>query len=242
MKSLVVLAKKGGLPKIQHMDAGTLSWIEATGLSFGLRKNKCEVAPFVLESVKRYVPKQSWFFNRKCYSSLHGVRHISRVVANVANLALGRKFNSRSIRNVLIAASLHDIGRHYDRKDLEHSRRAADWFSSNVSFVQSSFGVNLVDNDIEEIYSTICYHNSVYSKTKNDVFYVKYMETIELLKTADAMDRYRLPNLRWWPNERFFVIKPTLGELKFAFSLLVFSEQEHLKTGTNYLSVLNSLQ
>jgi hypothetical protein len=51
---------------------------------------------------------------------------------------------------------------------------------------------------------------------------------IDLLKTADVLDRYRLPKTKWWQGDAFLKLLPSAALKSFAFDLVVESERRHL--------------
>jgi hypothetical protein len=75
----------------------------------------------------------------------------------------------------------------------------------------------------------------------SDKEYLKHKEIIDLLKTADALDRYRLPKLKWWINDDFVIVIPDESEKSFAYNLVINSEKNYLSINDSVKSVLNSL-
>jgi len=237
--SLVDFAQEGTLPKIQLMDIETLKWIEKN------RPNFAKVNPpftsKILEQVKKYLPPKQWFLEKDCVDSIHGIRHILRVIANASNLIFNRKTDLVLARNLLISSSLHDLRRKDDKGDEGHAVRARDWFIENSDEICRYFGLTLLMKDIDEIANAIYFHEISYGQILSDNEYLKHKEIIDLLKTADALDRYRLPKLKWWINDDFVIVIPDESEKSFAYNLVVNSEENYLSINDSVKSVLNSL-
>ena len=70
----------------------------------------------------------------------------------------------------------------------------------------------------------------------------KHKYIIDTLKTADALDRFRLPKSDWWPKDEYLVRIPSLGERIFAYNLVVRSEELALSGLDNTTSVKNALK
>jgi len=237
--SLVDFAQEGTLPKIQLMDIETLKWIETNRPNF--TKANPPFTSKILEQVKKYVPLKQWFLEKDCVDSIHGIRHILRVIANVSNLIFNRKTDLITARNLLISSSLHDLRRKDDKGDEGHAVRARDWFMENSDKICRYFDIVLSIEDIDEIASAIYFHEIPYGQILSDKGYLKHKEIIDLLKTADALDRYRLPKLKWWINDDFVKIVPDESEKSFAYNLVINSEKYYLSINDSVKSVLNSL-
>ena len=237
--SLVDFAQEGTLPKIQLVDVETLKWIEKNRPDF-VKINQ-PFTPKILEQAKKYLPSKQWFLKKDCVDSIHGIRHILRVIANASNLIFNRKTNLVTARNLLISSSLHDLRRKDDKGDEGHAIRARDWFIENSNKICRYFEVTLSIKDIDEIASAIYFHEIPYGQILSDKEYLKHKEIIDLLKTADALDRYRLSKLRWWINDDFVIVIPDESEKSFAYNLVVNSEKNYLPINDSVKSVLSSL-
>lgn len=64
---------------------------------------------------------------------------------------------------------------------------------------------------------------------------------VDLLKTADALDRYRLPKLKWWPREDLLVHPAPHWLYRLAYFLVVDSECRFLHGVPGNEAVLASL-
>jgi hypothetical protein len=54
---------------------------------------------------------------------------------------------------------------------------------------------------------------------------------VDIVKTADALDRYRLPKLKWWINDSYLRCLPPDWIKRTAYDLVVASEYLCLETG-----------
>lgn len=64
----------------------------------------------------------------------------------------------------------------------------------------------------------------------------------DLLKTADALDRYRMPRQRWWPRDEFLRVIPPPWLHRVAFDLVVETEMARLDGQDGVTAVLTALQ
>lgn len=64
---------------------------------------------------------------------------------------------------------------------------------------------------------------------------------IDVLKTADALDRYRLPKLKWWIDDAQIKIVPSDDFKAFSFDLIIASERRFLKGEDNANSIISAL-
>ena len=236
---LFKLAEKGRLPSHQFIDALTVRWIEGNRPKFGVVK-KLHLPP--RKFFERFVPKREWFFEKKLIDSIHGLRHILRVA--VYTFLIAPEFSSHitKIENLLTAVVLHDIGRKNDKSDPKHGWRAASWFRKNVATVGKKFQTKFTVEDVEEIYWAILFHELprlTFTKNKN---YSKFRDGIDIVRTADALDRYRLPKIKWWINEKILGYSVPMRFKKVAFDLVVKSERDFLNGIRSEDSVLNILK
>lgn len=246
MVSLIELIRKGSIPYHQFMDLETITWIKKNRPSFNidLPSNfnlKLKIENSITE-VKRYIPDTSWFLISKKSDSIHGMRHILRVMFLTYLLnSLNQKNSVQLFRNSLVASSLHDLRRKNDLMDLHHGKKAARFFKNNLSLIEDQYKIKLSQNDIEHIFYAISFHNITYNKLKKNVLYKKYKVLTDILKTADALDRYRLPSLRLWFKDDYVSFIPPEYLKCIAFQLVVSSEFNFLNGLTNTDSVLIAL-
>ena len=116
MVSLIELIEKGKLPLHQFMDLETVNWIKENRPSFNNVNSpefnlKNKIDKYVLE-IKKYIPSPTWFLVSKKKDSIHGMRHIIRVIFHSLHLSsLNEGKSSRLFTNSLVASSLHDLWR-----------------------------------------------------------------------------------------------------------------------------------
>jgi hypothetical protein len=71
-------------------------------------------------------------------------------------------------------------------------------------------------------------HEIPYPGVEREPGYAAAGWAIDLLKTADALDRYRLPKTKWWQGDAFLKLLPSTALKSFAFDLVVESERRYL--------------
>ncbi len=247
MVSLIELIQKGQLPLHQFMDLETINWIKENRPLFNIDASqkfnlKSKIDNYLSE-IKKYVPNPDWFKISKKRDSIHGMRHILRAVFHSLHLtSFSENKSPRLFKNALVASSLHDLRRKNDLRDLDHGKRAAKWFKNNTSLIENQYEIQLSQNDIDEIYFAMLFHDLSYKEVKESTFYKKYKALTDILKTADALDRYRLPSLRLWFKNRFISLIPPDYLKCIAYQMVVSSEIKFLNGLTNVNSVLEAIK
>ena len=247
MVSLIELIQKGKVPLHQFMDLDTINWIKKNKPSFNINNPpeynfKDEIDHF-LKEIKKYIPDPSWFLISEKMDSIHGMRHILRVIFHSLFLIIiSKDISSHSLKNSLVASSLHDLKRKNDLMDLYHGKRVARWFKKNTSLIENHYEIHLSQRDIDEIYFGISFHDVAYKKIEKNTNYKKYKALTDILKTADALDRYRLPSLRLWFKDKFISFIPPEYLKNMAYELVISSEINFLKGLTNENSVLMAIK
>lgn len=247
MVALIELIRKGTIPRNQYMDLETLNWIKKNRPSFNLDdeldlsiKSGIEKSLSLIES---FIPLVDWFLVLKKKDTIHGMRHIIRVIIHSFFLLdVNKEFSPKYLKNALVAASIHDLRRRTDLMDINHGKRAARWFKNNVKLVEDEYEIQFSDNDIEEIFYAIHFHNTPYETIVSTENYQKYKILTDILKTADAMDRYRLPSLRLWIKEKYLSYIPPDQIKQIAYKLVVSSETKFLEGLSNKESVLSTIK
>jgi len=247
MVSLIELIQKGKVPLHQFMDLETINWIKKNKPSFNFSNPpkfdfKKEIINSLTE-VNKYIPDPNWFLISEKKDSIHGMRHILRVIFHSLFLTiLSKDISSNSLKNSLIASSLHDLKRKNDLMDMYHGKRVARWFKKNTSMIENHYEIHLSQKDIEAISFAISFHDVPYKKIEVNANYKKNKILIDILKTADALDRYRLPSLRLWFKDKFISYIPPEYLKYVAYELVISSEINFLKGLTNENSVLTAIE
>ncbi len=181
-------------PAHQYMDAQSIKWLQTE-----LKTSRYSFSDFVEEYVK--FPLNKIDINTDIFDSynglgIHGFRHQFRVMLYIWILTqmLHISITKESLIELLQAALYHDIMRINDNSDAEHGAKSARWIESQYQFID------------KQIIDAVKKHNqpnggdtSIYTA---------------LLKTADALDRYRLPKKEWWINMRFLELKVPVDKLE----------------------------
>lgn len=243
--NLVELAECNNLPEHQFMDEGTINWIETTGKKF--LQEKSFVSNDKLSSLsqyKLYFPPKKWFQNENLYQSIHGIRHISRVGVYANILCNVLDLGDTTLNNLLFAISLHDIKRINDKADIGHGARASEWAKLNISLIESEFEISVNPDYLDEILLAIEFHETPYDKIPQNLS-EKGKELIDLIKTCDALDRFRLPKEKWWINLSFLKVIPSNSLIQFAYQFVVETEKRYLSDKTEpteYTSLISKLR
>lgn len=242
-KSLVKLAnEEKKLPDRQLMDEETLQWIAKNKPRTTKIKIPQNSFVSIVQDVRKYTPPDSWFYKKDSVDTIHGLRHIMRVIANASLLSQRTKSPTRTRKNILTAAALHDLRRKNDKGDRGHALRAKNWFQNNRSDVEDYYEILLEEKDCKEISANILLHEVPYASLSSKDIYKLFKDPVDLLKSADALDRYRLPKLKWWLNQKYLKLKPNSVERWFAYNLVLGSEKNYLNSKDSKNSVLSALE
>ncbi len=240
--NLVSLATQKNLPLRQFMDIDTIKWIEINNPFKGISDHQFPIISSEdIELAVKYIAPLEWLLEPSLSETIHGVRHLMRVV--IYSILLTKNIDSANpdSKNLITASILHDIRREHDKEDAEHGERAAKWFLENVDMIGRHFGVLYSEKDREEVAFAIRYHNRDYSEFECGVEYSKFHNIIDLLKIADALDRYRLPKLKWWPNQTLFRRDVPKNFMIFSYNLVLKSELAFMRNTDGLKAVINSI-
>ncbi|MEU4150468.1 hypothetical protein [Streptomyces sp. NPDC026659] len=227
--SLIDLAARGQLPLHQHMDHDTIAWID---------DNRPDLPPapkpVLLPQPKELLahgglPTQ-WWADPRLYTSLHGVRHTMRTAALAAVLAEANGLDDTDTATAMIAAAVHDCQRRHDKDDRGHGNRAAIWLAANADAVWGHFGLTATPRRIVQAATAVRLHDVPYEAFTADdqADHARAERITDVVKAADALDRYRLPKLKWWPDARY-VREPAFDQMRsLAFDLVLVSERAYL--------------
>lgn len=230
--SLIQLAEEGKLPLHQNLDVETLQWIKNNEPQELNGKDLVAVARNVdIESVSIFSPSPTWFTSSEKVNSLHGIRHLMRVITYA--WLLSKEIDETQKNSLLVATALHDIRRLDDKADEGHASRAAEWYRENKEEVLNKFKIGTVDDKI--IVKLIKLHelNSNVSE---------FRKLLDILKTSDALDRYIQPKKKWWLDDKYLNLKPSWEVKAFAFNLVIKSEEKYLAGSTSKEAILLSVK
>jgi hypothetical protein len=237
--SLVELAERKQLPEFQFMDQETLDWIIAnrpTLRNWEYRKGLF-IYPFPISESPL---EQKWFLEPKGIGGIHGTRHALRVAIHALALAKELGFPKAKQEAAMIAGLLHDVRRKDDKGDSGHGPRCAEWFLENVHRI--ALVNRMTEIQKSDIAAAIGFHESQYDQIDIAPEYVGREDIVDVLKAADALDRYRLPKLNWRIDETFLKVKPSDEFKAFAFDLVIASEKRFLAGDENASSVASAFK
>lgn len=233
--SLIKKIESGEFPEEQFIDAETLQWIKDNEPEFNIEKIDKEIFNYekIISSIDRFFIKEGWFSKKEIVNTIHGIRHMMRVLVYALLVSDYLKLDEKTKQKLCIASVIHDLRRLNDNADYLHGHRAADWFMENKEEVLKCFNLEMPPQDIEEIYFIIFFHAQDTKTISNNSDYLKYQKSIDIFKTLDALDRYRLPKLKWWINEDYLIFKPPIFSKEIAYKLVVNTEEQFLSSNDN---------
>lgn len=223
------LAKAGSLPAHQAMDLDTLGWIARN------RPPSTTIPPRLAPQATMLVPDAAWFTDTRLADSLHGIRHNARVSLLASILAAEHGLDQDHTVALCTAAAVHDCRRLGDRDDPGHGQRAATWLTTNAGVVTAALGHPVPPAPLVRAALAISLHDVPYEAftAAQDSAYRQTPHLVDLLKAADAMDRYRLPLTRWWPDPSRLRIAVPGWLHPLGFDLIVRSEKARLDGATH---------
>lgn len=240
--SLVALAARKQLPQHQFIDHATVRWIEANRPA--LPETSIPALPSASQRlVYRSDIPISWLAESALADSLHGLRHAMRTAALAALLADAVALSEEDTATLVLAAAVHDCRRVHDKDDRGHGARAAIWLTNNADTVWSHFHLTAAPQHIDRAATSVRLHDVPYDAfTPDDLTdYTRARRLADLLKAADALDRYRLPRLSWWPDLSHVRVDVFDALRPIAFELVVASEAAHLAGIDSADAVLKAL-
>ncbi len=236
--TLIECANKNEMPDVQLMDIDTLKWIETNGYEYLKTKNYASLSSIFLQhGIKYFRTPQEWYLTSHLYQSIHGTRHHIRTSIYGFFLCKMLSIDRETTDCLSVAIALHDLHRLNDKRDFGHGERANLWFSKNIAKVEDEFKITLSKNRINDILIAIKYHETPYESVPKQI---RNNAILNLIKTADALDRFRLPNKEWWLNIDYLSIIPTSELIKFSLELLLQTEKKYIanKTIVNYKTLV----
>jgi hypothetical protein len=228
-ESLVELAARKQLPRHQYMDRATMRWIAANRPD--LREFPLAPLPEATQQLlhRAAVPAE-WWLESRVADSLHGVRHSLRTAALAALLARAAGLDATDTSDLVVAAAVHDCRRVHDQDDRGHGARAAAWLVQNADMAWRHFGLVPAGARTHRAAVAVGLHDEPYSSFTEDehATYDQARQLCDLVKAADALDRYRLPKLNWWPDAAHVRVSAFGRFRATAFDLVLRSENAHL--------------
>lgn len=237
-KSLVDLASHHQLPRFQYMDETTCEWIAEQDPNYTI--DHLPDISDLSDWLSSLAISPEWFLEPKLLDSLHGLRHLWRSAFMSLYLAKAIDLDKKQTKLAVMAALLHDIRREDDKGDEGHAIRSAAWFRKNATMIARAWNTKFTSDDIVAIETAIVLHETPYNKFtgKQQALYDQYSTLVDIIKTADALDRYRLPKLKWWPNDKYLQLVPSPSLKQLSFEVVVSSERAFLQSGKSYRSVI----
>jgi hypothetical protein len=227
MTPLYIQAEQGKLSPLEIMDAETLQWIAQLSKDKYVQKTNVALPKFTPDDfalIKKLVPQRGWFNSQLHITSLHGLSHIVRVM--VLALAVCRLVDEPGYTSYVVAASIHDIRRQNDNSDPLHGHRAADWLLANSKEI--AIPLTLLPENNDPIIQAVTNHQVNYEDIDPRVL-KQHQRSIDILKAADALDRFRMPKQKWWPQAELIHLQPAHTLLETARLLTIQSEQSILE-------------
>ncbi|MGX4733128.1 HD domain-containing protein [Kitasatospora griseola] len=236
--SLVDLAARKELPLHQFTDAATVEWIKTNRPDFPPTRPSPlhTITKTLIESAA--IPTR-WLAEPRLADSIHGHRHALRTAVLAALLADRHGLDESDTAVVVIAAAVHDCQRHHDKDDPGHGGRAAVWLAANADPVWTHFRRRPRPSEVIKAVAAVRLHEVPYEAftAADRADHSRAERVCDVVKAADALDRYRLPKLSWWPN-RQYVREPAFDELlPLAHDLVVISEEAFLAGATSAAAV-----
>lgn len=220
--SLYIKIRKKVYEDHQILDRPTLMWIKkkqkTTAVS--IYDVKKEFKPLAMDDFFAVASTEELFENVTRLKSIHGLAHALRtiifthIICSILDVKNHRKF--------LFAAGIHDVLRINDKKDVDHGARAAEWLKKN-KVVSKQFA----SNDLVEICYGVRYHDVALESIPEDVKN-EFGLIIKVLKSADALERYRLPKQQWWPKKELVPLDLPSELYELAKKFIQLTEQEIL--------------
>lgn len=223
-----VLEKGPPFPLHQYMDRETVSHLQAHRPIFKpdpLKKRAIlERIPEIIRKITPFIPNSKWYLISEEQHTIHGMRHLVRTMVFIEILCDINNLSEEICQHAIVIAGLHDLRRENDLFDYEHAERCAQWLQTNWDEINRFFRINWSFHEWSKMYYAILYHDVPYYKILNNPEYKSYQIYIDLIKTADALDRYRLPNPNWWLKNKLIQLQPSEELMEFAYELAMYSE------------------
>lgn len=175
-------------PAYQHMDIASIQWLIENAKP--QRTPIQSVVPhYIAFPLNDLLLKRSWFVKPELALGIHGIRHLIRVALYawiiVQEQSLSESLDKKELSDFMQVALLHDVRRVDDNADLDHGHRSADWIKQHLPNIPTLI-VSAVEYHVDDAMPS-----NIPAKTAS---------MLKILKAADALDRFRLPKIKWWPD------------------------------------------
>ena len=190
-----------------------------------------------LATITDKIPKAEWFKATGHEKSIHGQRHLARVLIYSVILGKLENLNKKQSDRTQTAAALHDIGRVDDRTDPGHGEASGDWILENFQTLNNN-GYEIEDGDLNTIKVLTTFHEVPFGAIPNEIRQSSVMDELSLVRAADALDRYRLPSQKWWPNVEYLSLDTSKKLLSVAKYLTLNTENDTLADGYDFVDSL----
>lgn len=244
-ETLIAKANANEWPEHQYMDAPTLAWIASHRPSSPTAAAPLPQLRPVAQRLMAAAPiPRHWHAEPKIISSIHGTRHLLRTTALALLLAELHGLDDVSTSTLAVAAATHDCRRVHDNNDIGHGTRAATWLISNATEVFSHFNLEDGTDEAGHAATAVRLHDLPYTYFSEDDItdHARTERITDLLKTADALDRYRIPKHAWWPRHEYLRVIPPPWLHRFAFELVLATEAACLEGSDSATAVLSELE
>jgi len=227
-----MLASEKNLPLHQSLDYETILWIINNYTNNNESKIKITKKDIlhckkVIQIILDTFDIHKLLYGGKRIGTLHGILHHFRVILYTI-IILKQTHKDDKFEFICICIALfHDIRRKNDKKDPRHGERASLRLQKN-NYIQElalRFNIKITKEDCKLICRCIKYHNTeaIYKEDKYTLDY------IEIIKLADALDRFRLPKTKRWIDNNYLTSLPEESLISFAHHLVVSSEISYLQ-------------
>jgi hypothetical protein len=234
---LYVLAENRELGDLQLMDKETLDWIKVNS---GYTQDVPRIPEVAftendIATLIEFLPADEEFLRHDHINALHGISHVSRTMVNM--IAVCKRLGIEDYKPYLFMMRLHDLRRENDKGDTGHGLRAWEYFVANRNAYSYEF-LNSAEY-LEQLEVTVTYHETNYEDIPSEVL-AKHQRVIDIVKAADALDRYRMPKARWFPNPEFMALQEAHALLPLAKRLTIESEELVLNGQDIRTAVINT--
>lgn len=241
---LNILASEKNLPLHQFLDYETILWIANNHIANNQKKLKItkeDISHFkkIIQIILNTFNIHKLLYWKKRIGTIHGILHHFRVILYTIILSK-QKYKDYKFEFICICIALfHDIRRKDDKEDFGHWKRASLRLQKKnyIQELATSFNIKINKDDLKLIYKCIECHDTEVINAK-DKFITDY---IEILKTADALDRFRLPKTKRWINTDYLTLIPEKNLINFAHYLVVSSEISYLQWCNYFDSIFNNI-